>query len=543
MRARTLNPKGMAPSIGPTVLADNAAQLALNGVLEPGRFRPLRAPSVAAQPSKAGDILSLFKMNDTWLNWISLVSVCRSPIAQDDWRRLYFAGGDEFAPQYTTEALAMSGTDWPGVSYLLGIPAPTVTPGVAATGTITDDDPTLVETRYYVETYVSAYGEEGVNGPISAAVEVAPGQDVQLSGLSSVPAGNYNITHRRIYRTNTGSSATDFQLVRPSAYSSGLIPLTVTSVLDDCANGSLGGLLETEDNDLPPDDLHSMIALPCGSFAGLSGNQICFSEPYEPHAWPVGYRMSFDFDAVSVGAYGNYLLVTTTGAPYVIVGTHPSSMSVPERAEEGYACVSERGMVDMGYSLIYPSTDGLRYAGLDGVRLLTKDMITDKDWKALKPETIHAYLWEGKYVAFWDNTNAAETEGFIFDPATGDLTYHNVAATSGFADPVSGNLYVVTDDGICLWDDGDNMTAEWKGKKFELQDSFPLTHGRVLADGYPLTFLFWSNGRLKRTRVVSSSEPFTLPGGFETEKLEYQVSGTYSWTLIAVATSLKEILE
>ena len=541
MRVRTTDPKGMAPSVGATILSESAAQLALDGVVEPGRFRPLREPVQVAQPSKAGTVLGLFKLGNTWLNWLYRVSVCRSPLANDQWKRLYFAGGDAFAPQYTTEVLALSGNDWPGVTYRLGVPAPVLIPGAVVIGDPTDDDPTLADTRYYVETYVSAYGEEGPPGPVSVEVVVAPGQTVQLSGLSSVPAGNYNITHRRIYRTNVGSSGAEFQLVLPSTYPDGLIPLAVAEVVDDCSSGALGGVMASADYDLPPEDLHSMIVLPCGALAGLSGNQICFTPPYQPHAWPVKYRMSFDFDGVALGAYGNYILVATTGAPYVVVGTNPESMSSPEKAEDGYGCVSARGMVDMGYSLVYPAVDGLRYAGLSGVRNLTADMITEKDWQALKPETIHAYLWDGKYVGFWDNTNTAGTHGFIFDPATGNLTYHNISATAGFNDPLTGDLYVLTAAGICLWDDGVARPATWKGKKFELQDSYPLTVARVFADGYPLTFSIWSNGRLKRQRTVVTSEPFKLPPG-ETKQLEYQVSGPYTWQMVAVATSERELL-
>lgn len=543
MRLRVTDPKGLAPSVDPLVLADNAAQVALDGVFEAGKFRPLREPVFQEEPSKTGDIQTIYKMNSTWLNWIHPVSVCRSPIANDEWRRLYFAGGDQFKPQMTTEDLAMSGDDWPGVSYDLGVPAPTTTPGVTVTGTVTDDDPTLEETLYYVECYVSAYGEEGPPGPVSSEVTVAPGQEVQLSGLANVPGGgSYNIAHRRIYRVNTGSSGADWQLVLPSAYAGGLIPLSVSSVLDDCSSASLGSVMVSADYDLPPEDLHSMIQLPCGAFAGLSGNQICFSEPYQPHAWPVKYRMSFDFDGVSIGGYGNYILVTTEGSPYVIVGTHPESMSTPERAEEGYACVSARGMVDMGYSLIYPAVDGLRYAGISGVKNLTDGKISEEDWRALKPDTIHAYLWQGKYVAFWDNSNSAGTEGFIFDPSTGDLAYHGVAATAGFRDPLTGLLSVVTDAGICLWDAGPQLSAVWKGKLFKLGDSIPLSCAQVLADGYPVTVRYWGDGRLKRTREVNSSKPFSLVQGFEPEELEFEVSGVYGWTMIALAPSERELI-
>jgi len=540
MRLQTLNPKGLAPSIDATVLADNMAQIAINCVPVPGRMRPLKAPTFVEAPSKAGAV-SIFLNQGTWLNWITPVSVCRSPVVNDQHGRIYFAGGDEFAPQYATAAMANAGIDWPGSSWDLGVPTPTVEPTLVVTGTITDDDPTKVETRYYLFTYVSAYGEEGPNGPVSLSVDVAPGQSVTVSNIPAVPSGNYNITHLRLYRTSTGSEDTDYQLVYPSAYSSGLIPLTASSIDDDCATASLGSVLATATYDMPPDDLHSMIELPNGSFAGLSGNTLCLSEPYQPHAWPVGYRVAITHTPLAHGAYGNYVLIATDGPAYLVSVPTPEAMSNPEKAEEGYACVAARGMVDMGYSLIYPAVDGLRMAGMTEMKLLTKDLIDPEDWKTMEPETIHAYNWNGRYVAFWDNT-VTGTEGFIFDPATGDLTYHQVAATGGFTNQATGDLYVITTTGIELWDAGSALAQQWKGKKFFLPDVTGFTCGRVLAESYPLTFSFWSGGNLKKERTVSSSDPFKLPGGFKSKDCEYQVAGSVPWSLIAIATSEKELV-
>lgn len=539
MLIRIVNPKGMAPSLNPAVLAENMAQRAVNCLLGKGAVTPLRGTTVVGAPSKGGTVKTIFPFGGKWFNWISPVSVCLSPIAQDPWGRVYFAGGGAFPPQMTAAGIATSGSDYPSVSYLLGVPAPVSAPSVSVTGTPTSSDPTLVESRAYVETYVSAYGEEGPPCAPSTLVNVAPGQNVAVAQMGTGPVGAYNITHKRLYRTNTGSSGTDYQLVRPGAYPDGLIPIAVTDVLDDCPSDALGSVLASADWDGPPDDLHSLILLPCGALAGLSGNELCFSEPYLPHAWPVKYRFSFDADGVALGAYGNNVLATTKGGAYVTAGSSPASMSPPERLEEGYPCVSGRGMVDMGYSVIYPAADGLMLAGMGEVRLLTRGLIDPKDWAALAPETIHAYRWDGKYVAFWENGTG--TAGFIFDPATGDLSYHTVEATAGYHDTLTGTLTLAGDGDLFTWNTGDALTAVWKSKRFVLPYRHNLSCAKVKADGYPVTLKLYADGALKMTKSVAGPDPFRLPSKFRPERYEVEISGDEAVTAVALASSNEEL--
>ncbi|MDA5495858.1 hypothetical protein PGS50_21760, partial [Yersinia intermedia] len=75
--------------------------------------------------------------------------------------------------------------NFPAVSFRLGIPALSNAIEVTA---ITppadhgDDDPTDDDTRFYVETYVTGYGEEGPPGPVSQEVTIVyPGSTVDLA--------------------------------------------------------------------------------------------------------------------------------------------------------------------------------------------------------------------------------------------------------------------------------------------------------------------------------------------------------------------------
>ena len=78
----------------------------------------------------------------------------------------------------------------------------------------------------------------------------------------------------------------------------------------------------------PPSDLKGLVAMPNGIMAGFSGNNICFSEPFFPHAWPIRYRLATNFSIVSMGRYGQTLIVTTKGFPYAVVGARPDSANL-----------------------------------------------------------------------------------------------------------------------------------------------------------------------------------------------------------------------
>jgi hypothetical protein len=525
---------GIAPKIAPHLLPAQAAQTALNCKFGSGRLEPYKGLSVKAALSKVGTKLSLFRYvpAGVWFHWITDVNAVNSPIGSDPYARVYYTG--DTVPKMTANDIATSGggTGYPTVSYVLGVPAPLVSPTLVVQGTITNDDPSLVESRTYVYTYVSAYGEEGPPCDASLVVDVAPGQEVALSSMSGAPAGNYNITHKRIYRTNQGTSGTEYQLVAT-------ILIGQATYTDSIESESLGATLESTTWVAPPSTLSGIIALPCGALAGFSGNELCMSVPYHPHAWPIEYRLSFDSPIVGIGAFGNYILVTTTGMPYIVVAQDPSS-AVPEKLEAGQACVSKRGIVDMGYSVLYPAPDGLVSAGSGQFTLITAEILSKEDWQALNPSSINAYYWNGKYVGFYDT--GSTTGGFIFDPTTKDFAFTNLYATAGYADLATGKLYLVGVDGnVSEWDAGSTLTLTWKSKPFDTPLPVNMGAGQVFADVYPATLKVYADGSLKHTQTVADALPFRLPAGFLAGRWEFEVIGTSKVNRVCVARTVADL--
>jgi len=521
---------GMIPKIRPRYLPETAAQDALNCKFGGGGLQAWKDVSVEDTPTKVGTKLSIYLHLTKWLHWLTDVNVCKSPVAGDTYSRIYWSG--DGYPKMVGSDVAVSGpgTDYPTTSYLLGLPAPAAAITATLSGSITDSDPALVETRQYVYTYVSFYGEEGPPcATPSTAVDWAPGQTVDLASMSVAPTsanGTYRVTAKRIYRTNTGSTSTEYQFVAE-------IAVATTTYADSIASASLGEVLSTDSYDAPPSDLLGLVSLPNGAFAGISGKKVCFSVPFLPHAWPTSQQTPFDEMPVALGVYGISVHVTTTGMPYRINGSDPANLSPPERIEEGTACVSKRGMVDFGEYVVYPATDGLIMAGVGATENVTGGIMGRDDWQAYTPSSIIGYAYSGLYFGFNAST------GFIFDPRTKDFTPIDVLATAGYRNPADGKLYLQVGDDIVQWDATGAKAVMWKSKVFSMPAPLNMSCAVALAPSYPVTVKFYADGVLKLTKAVASKVPFRLPGGFLAEAWEIEADGPVD--SILMSTGMDEL--
>jgi hypothetical protein len=149
-----------------------------------------------------------------WLEAESDVDWVPYPVTNDAFGRLIFADPEADPRELRVTDVSLVGAGgYPSSWYRLDVPAPTQGFSATLNGTADDVEETP-ETRYYVCTFVNSWGAEGPPSPISNQVEWRTGQTVTLTGLPAVPSGSYNITHRRIYRVNTGSTGiTEFQFV------------------------------------------------------------------------------------------------------------------------------------------------------------------------------------------------------------------------------------------------------------------------------------------------------------------------------------------
>lgn len=531
--------RGLVPKVSPTRLPETHAQIAQNCNIVSGSLMPLYGVTNVAGPLyKTGTKISLFNYYNTyWFHWVNDTDCVLGPIGNDIYKRAYITeSASGIYPRMTEVNIAGAGSDdRPANYYLLGIPAPDQAPTITVNG---EAGAGPNETRYYVYTYVSYYGEEGPPSSPSAEVTLDPStQNCSVTMPATGPSGNYRITHKRLYRTNTGTSGTEYQLVMEVAVA------TATPQTDDLEATGLGAVIPSTTWMGPDNSLKGLIALPFGAIAGFFDKYLCFSEPYYPHAWPPEYRIAFDADIVAIGAWGSTILVTTKGMPYMVTGQQPGQM-FKERLEVGQACISKRGMVDMGYSLIYPAPDGLVQVGTGKVDVVTAPIMSRTEWQAYNPSTITGLLHDGKYVGFFSGGG-----GFIFDPKTMDFSTFTESATGGFSDIESGKTYIIRTGAnagyVGNWNADANspMTYTWRSKKFVTPSPTNFSVGQVFADAYPVTLKTYVDGNVtaKQTVTVQNSNPFPLIGGFIGSVWEIELSGTVKVNAVFIANHPQEL--
>lgn len=204
--------RGEIPRIHPRLLPEGNSQTALNCRLDSGAVESVK-DSNNLETTTLSNPISLYRYSSSvWLESVNNNDWVSYPVVADAFGRLIYVDPSAGEIRVTDASLVGTGGS-PAAYYRLDVPAPTQGFSATVQGTANDAEE-IPETRYYVCTYVNSYGAEGPPSPPTNQVEWRTGQTVLLSNLPALPSGSYNISKRRIYRVNTGStSATNYQFV------------------------------------------------------------------------------------------------------------------------------------------------------------------------------------------------------------------------------------------------------------------------------------------------------------------------------------------
>lgn len=337
------------------------------------------------------------------------------------------------------------------------------------------------QTRTYVYTWITAWGEESVPSSASSTIFLKEGQTVNITDLPAAWPGSYTGTYQtaglkvRIYRTIPSSSGTNY-------YKVGEVDLGTTTFTDNINATTLTTLLPSLYYDKPNADMVGITSVHNGIMVGFFGNTLCFSEPGQPHAWPIKYRHQLDTDIVAVGNFGTSIIVATKGRPWLFQGNAPATMA-KVRMDYILPCVSKRSLVNMGYGVCWASTGGLAiYSAQTGGEHVTKYVHSWESWRAkIDATTVVGKFYNGQYFA--NHSNGA----FMFqkdDQVGGYLTEISQTWTAGYYDIQYAKFYYAYNGNVWLWDDPTQglSTADWMSKTLVTKGYMNLGAARVIAD-------------------------------------------------------------
>lgn len=480
---------GISPRTGPALLQPNQAQVARNVKLQSGELRPWRKPVFTYQPGLA-DTRSIYRMENpntggtAWLEFGVDTDVVPGPVADTTEIRVYYSDG--VAPKKTNWNLATtSGTGtkpFPNSALNMGVPGPAAAPTLSTTVGTTAED------RVYVYTYISTFGavlEESAPSPAATISTYTSGATVTVSGFSTAPttAAGYNITAIRVYRSVVSATSAQYLYVGTVTVN----PATGVasgSFSDAVAAADLGVALPSLYYTPPPTGLTGLIAMPNGILAGFTGNQVWFSEPYLPHAWPVAYMMTVGAPIMGLGVFGQTLVVCTTQTPYLITGSQPGAMS-QEKVPLPEPCVAKKSITSDQFGVLYASPNGLVSIAPGTQDVISRALFTRDEWQAYVPTSMVGVIYQNMYIAFYQ-VGQEKSALILMRGDSPPLVTLDVASQAVFVARSSAEVFYVSpvDNGIYQLDADpiNNTYYEWMSKTFILPEPTNFAVAKVQAN-------------------------------------------------------------
>lgn len=471
---------GMVPRVDPRLLQDPNAQVSIGAKLRSGALVPFNEPSIAQLlDAPSSPYLTLYQYEhpseDTFLTFTSDVDIVKGPIANDQLNRSYITGLD-FPRVFDSSLVSTSDTTiQPANSKKLAIPV-----GAAATlsksGTGSGDTTSRAYVYTYVRTWADSKFDEGqptlpaetVGG--DPYIDVQSGETVLVSAIEDAPNQLQNGVDRiLLYRAVTGASSTEYQLVIDfdidDAKAGSIAGVTWSAVSqtfsysDTKTDSELSAVLPSTTWASPEDALEGLISLKNGSFVGFIDNVVHFSEPYQPHAWPVEYRVTLDDNIVGLGAFGNTVVVLTDRHPMLLNAQDPA-LVIPEPTQTTAPCLSKRGIVNYENTVYYPSADGLMAINSGGIKNITQRLFTTDEWELYGPATFESAIQDGRYFAYYTNLLTNSTGFLILDleEALAAASTDVFGVSCFYVDKRSDTLYFVQQDPAAGW-----LISQWEG--------------------------------------------------------------------------------
>jgi hypothetical protein len=446
----------------------------------------------------------------------------------------------------------------------------------------------VLEYRAYVYTWVSAYGEEGPPSP--------PGIYVGYSGdpwvVSITPPDTPDTTDRnldkvRIYRTITGTEgSTAYFLVAE-------LPLATTVYTDEERTVTVAGNQQLQSTfwTAPPTDMAGISLMPNGIMVGFRNNEIWFSEPYRPHAWPAPYVLTVEYPVVGLGVLGQSVVICTTNNPYAATGVNPATMTLT-KIPGLEQCLARGSIVSSPSGVAYASPNGVAVAVPGVAQVPTRKLISKDRWQEfLRVPTLRASLVNGAYYT-WGSATTGCFEETAFEPTAFEqvdfsgsyagalidiedlrIGYNRLASAmpvlNCFMDAWTGETLLIR-DGKVLWLDiaanRDREAYTWRSKVFETPNQRNFGAMRVYFSTYPLTpalnpvrntsqsqtlaadqyglVRIYADDRLVVVRELrQSGEIFKLPSGFKATYWEVEIESRVRIHSVEIATETKELMD
>ncbi len=578
---------GMVPAVADKLLPDTSSSEARNAWLYSGELVGLPKSRLLHELSSptAGRVFRLpadykrsgYLFDSVWMEFENAdTDVVRAPVFNDIYDRYYWASSGG-APRYNTRQRINNGLP----PFILGVPSPGDLALVVLGGSGAN------RTTSYVVTYMTAYDEEGppsnpvtvtgfVNGNWRLTIPIPASNDVGI---------NRNITSMRVYKSQTGSNGiAEFYLLYEGP--------TATQYDDTAGNADISNrlVLVSTTWTAPPVDLQGFITMPNGIVASWRENELWFSEPYRPHAWPAAYVHTVEYPIVGLGISNQSLVVCTRGFPVTVSGTTPSNLSA-SNLTNFEPCTGRGSILSAPEGVYYSSPNGLIRVRGGSAENVTRNLITKDKWGKYTGEArFRAARLGNAYMAFGSvqpgvfqdgafdtgfvtrEDYSGATQGIMIDPDNERVAFgllDSSVPVFGLQNDVWSSDVFILRDGAVHWLDLKNElalpeVALWRSKVFQSAEAenfgameifFDVPNGtpalnpienvsleQELANNqYGLIRLYADKRLIMTSELRNSGEVFKLPSGFKADFWQFEFETRVKIKSVAMAGSAKQL--
>jgi hypothetical protein len=234
---------------------------------------------------------------------------------------------------------------------------------------------------------------------------------------------------------------------------------------------------------LPPPPLEGFIPVANGFLCGWAGNQIYFSQPGAPWAWPIAYQTSVDAQIVGMGFLDSSIVVFTTSSPYQLSGTSPSSITSTKISTVS-PCTSRGSIAQAIDGVDYASPIGIMSASPYGFVNVSDKVISAEEWRQeIFGQIIAGVRYEDTYIALtaigqgYILALQGYEGGYFMNPQNPRIALSRFmlpqAIQNMFMDPFSAAVFMMdSSNTVYLWDDPTTGTlvGRWKSREFDSMD-------------------------------------------------------------------------
>lgn len=330
-----------------------------------------------------------------------------------------------------------------------------------------------------------------------------------------------------------------------------------TSTFVHKAHTRYGDACKSEEYAPPPKGIHSIAYTHGGQLVGLAGDELVFSYPFLPFAFPEKYRYgNFKGTPKRFIISGKVGYILTDGLPLVIdIDSTPSEYGCRgiNIIESHLPIISYRSAVAYHGGCVYASRAGLVLLSGNQAKVITLEFMTEEQWQNTQPETLRGAVVNGWYIGSTDKWSFYfKLPDNIFDnPEYYRLTELSIKADSFFTTD-SGTLYFINNDGVYRWNAAERFKKyHWRSKVGVLPQYVSWTAYRIVSDA-PVKLTHTAIKQHQATtsiqielanKVVDSSRVHRLKAGFSQMYYQVEFVGDAFISEYNLATSVSELGE